>query len=59
MRLPKQSQWEKRLASSAALKLKVKRLVAHGMSLEQVGKLVGVTKQRVGQIMKEFREESK
>ena len=46
------SRYEKLMEQSAQLKAKVKRLVAHGMSQTEVAKKVGVTKQRVSQILK-------
>lgn len=55
MKVPRQSRWEKRMAESAAMKLRVKRMVDHGMSLVEAADKVGVTKQRVFQIMQELR----
>ena len=50
----KQTRWEKRLLDSAALKLQVKRMIKDKLSYADIAAKVGVTKQRVGQILKEL-----
>ena len=50
----KESIWQKRLRISADLKAKVRTLLAQGMSQSDISRKVGVTRQRVQQIVKEF-----
>ena len=49
----KQTRWEKRLAESAALKQRVAQMIKDKLSYAQIAIKVGVSKQRVGQILKE------
>jgi len=49
----KRTRWEKRLAESRALKEKVIKLLAQGMSQSNVANKVGVTRQRICQISQE------